>query len=72
MKDPSFLQCLSQHSAADPVDYVAIVASCYGFVGRPRSSIGSLTVFSPIIFSRFGKRSDPLESVRLNTPDYFW
>merc|ERR1712203_549687 len=56
MNDPSFLQCLSQHSTADPVDYVAIVASCYGFVGRPR----------------FGKRSDPLESSRPETLDYFW
>ena len=36
MNDPSFLQCLSQHSTADPVDIVNIVATCYGFVGRPR------------------------------------
>ena len=39
MNDPSFLQCLSQHSTADPVDIVNIVATCYGFVGRPRYKI---------------------------------
>ena len=39
MNDPSFLQCLSQHSSADPVDIVNIVATCYGFVGRPRYKI---------------------------------
>merc|ERR1711953_139810 len=36
MSDPSFLQCLSQHSNSQSVDIVSIVATCYGFVGRPR------------------------------------
>merc|ERR1712038_445958 len=44
LKDPSFIQCLNQHAGADPADYVNVVATCYGFVGRPR----------------FGKRYDPL------------
>ena len=34
LKDPSFVQCLSQHATADPAEYVNVVASCYGFVGR--------------------------------------
>ena len=37
LKDPSFIQCLNQHAGADPADYVNVVATCYGFVGRPRS-----------------------------------
>ena len=36
LKDPSFVQCLNQHSNVDPADYVNVVATCYGFVGRPR------------------------------------
>ena len=36
MKDPSFIQCLNQHAGAAPAEYVNVVATCYGFVGRPR------------------------------------
>ena len=36
LKDPSFVQCLNQHAGADPTEYVNVVATCYGFVGRPR------------------------------------
>ena len=44
MSDPSFLQCLSQHSQHHSVDIVSIVATCYGFVGRPRSQIPYLRI----------------------------
>ena len=47
LKDPSFIQCLNQHAGADPADYVNVVATCYGFVGRPRSVAYNIASLSP-------------------------
>ena len=48
MTDPTFLQCLAQHSHSDPADYVNIVATCYGFVGRPRYGIKYTVYYTPL------------------------